>query len=235
MAHDFQIKNTLPKGLNSSFITLIPKVDNPKDASQYRPISLINFTMKIILKMMASRLGRVIHELVADNQTAFIKGRNIITDGILIANEVADCLLRKESRGLILNLDFAKAFDTISWSFLLDTMRSMNFKEEWISWIHTIISTAKPSILVNGSPTTELNMYRGLRQGDPLSPLLFNLVGECFIYCWTRPNKKASLEVLKLEQTVTLLICNSRTTRSSSFTMTISQLKESKSYWSFLS
>lgn len=111
LIRDFQSNCKLPIGINSSFITLILKVESPKSARELRPISLTNFNMKILLKAMASRLGKVMHDLVSD-QIASIKGRSI-SNGILIANEVADSIQRKECRGLILKIDFAKAFNTV--------------------------------------------------------------------------------------------------------------------------
>lgn len=88
MVKAFEINRSLPSGINSSFITLIPKVEASQNASEFRPISLINFTMKILLIAMASRLGKVMRKIISGNQSAFVKGRNI-SDNILIANKVA--------------------------------------------------------------------------------------------------------------------------------------------------
>lgn len=110
---NFQVNLTLPSGLNSSFIALVPKVSTPKEVGDFRPISLINFTMKLILKSLATRLAGVMGSLVSDNQSAFIKGR-YISDGILIANEVAHSILSGKCGGLILKIDSAKAFDSIN-------------------------------------------------------------------------------------------------------------------------
>lgn len=177
MLKGFEENFELPGGLNSSFITLIPKTESPEAWSDYRPISLINFSMKLILKTMATRLGRVMNSLVSEHQSAFIKGKGI-ADGILIANEVVDSILKSSCRGVILKIDFAKAFDTVSWNFLFNTLKSMNFNETWIRWLKALFDSMRPSVLINGSPTKEFKMERGLCQGDPLSPLLFNLVGE---------------------------------------------------------
>lgn len=70
-------------------------------------------------------------------------------------------------------VDFEKAFDSVCWSFLDDIMRQMDFPHVWRKWIYNCVSSARTSILINGSPTFEFNVTWGLQQGDPLSPFLF--------------------------------------------------------------
>lgn len=189
----FQATRELLKGINSSFITLIPKIETPVSPGDYKPISLINFLMKVLLKVLANRLSPVLDYLIAENQMAFIKGRNI-SNSILIANEVAHSIIKEKCPGVILKLDFAKAFDSIRWEFLEDTLIAFNFPKNWIGWIKAILQSAKPSVLVNGTPTKEFSMRQGLRQGDPLSPLLFNLVGEMLSRMFFRATECGSFE-----------------------------------------
>lgn len=178
-------------GVNSSFIALIPKVEQPQLVKDFRPISLINCTIKIVTKVLANRLKRVLSSLITENQSAIITGRQI-PDGILVANELVHGLSIGPMKGLILKLDFEKAFDSISWEFLFQFLRKMKFGERWIQWVKNIFSTIRILIMINGSPSVEFSPQRGIRQGDPLSPLLFFLVGQIF-HCMLEEAKQQGI------------------------------------------
>ncbi|CAL5388524.1 unnamed protein product [Camellia sinensis] len=167
----------LAKGVNSSFITLIPKKKNPIDLSEYRPISLVSAIYKVLAKVLSRRVRKVLPKLIGEVQSAFISGRCIL-DGVLIANEVVDWWRKSKKKEIILKLDFEKAYDSVNWEFLLSMMKNLGFGEKWVGWIWSCISTSRISVLVNGSPTAEFSPQKGLRQGDPLSPFLFNIVAE---------------------------------------------------------
>lgn len=115
--------------------------------------------------MLATRLKKVIHVVISDCQSAFLGGRNI-HDGVVIVNELVDLAKRKKDECMLFKVDFEKAYDTVSWSFLFDMMGRMGFDELWIRWIRSCVSTSSMSVLVNGSPTADFSVQRGLRQGD---------------------------------------------------------------------
>nr|GEW06599.1 RNA-directed DNA polymerase, eukaryota, reverse transcriptase zinc-binding domain protein [Tanacetum cinerariifolium] len=113
----------------------------------------------------------------SQEQSAFVKHHQIL-DGPLMVSEAIQWCKRKKSKLMVFKIDFEKAFDSISWDFLLQVMHYMGFKEKWIKWISGCLNSASSLILINGSPTREFNIQRGLRQGDPLSPFLFIIAME---------------------------------------------------------
>ena len=106
----------ISRGCNASFITIIPKNKDPIRLGDFRPISLIGCYYKIITKILAERVKRVVGLVVGDVQNAFIKGRFIL-DGVIIANETMTYLKRMKEKSLIFKVDFEKAYDSINWSF----------------------------------------------------------------------------------------------------------------------
>ena len=173
----FELNGTLAPGCNSSNITLIPKIHDPLNLCDYRPISLIGCMYKVIAKLLAIRLKMVIGEVVDETRSTYIQGRHI-HDGPLIINEIISWAKQKKKKMFLFKIDFEKAFDSINWGFLDSVMEQMNFGCKWRRWISSCLSSAKASVLFNGSPTEEFSISKGVRQGDPLSPFLFILVME---------------------------------------------------------
>lgn len=173
----FHDKGEISKGCNASFVTLVPKVQNPVGLGEFRPISLIGSYYKVVAKVLARRLKRVVGKLVDDVQSAFIEGRYIL-DGILIANETVDYMRKKKEKFLIFKIYFEKAYDSLNWVYLDEVLGKMGFGVKWRKWMRACLQSASISLLANGSPTEEFRMERGVRQSDPLSSFLFILAAE---------------------------------------------------------
>ncbi|WJX53700.1 hypothetical protein P8452_39668 [Trifolium repens] len=167
----------LPKSLFSYFITLIPKVKSPQSLGDFRPISLLGCLYKLVSKVLAARLAKVIGSLIPNTQSAFIKGRNLV-EGVVAVNEVIDFAKKSRQRCLIFKVDFEKAYDSVDWGFLDYILRRFGFCDKWRAWMRACVCSGNMSVLVNGCPTEEINIRRGLKQGDPLAPHLFLLVAE---------------------------------------------------------
>jgi len=165
------------ESVNCSFITLVPKVHNPTSANDFRPISLLNCVLKIITKLLADRLQTKIIPLVHTNQYGFIKTRTI-QDCLAWAYEYIYQCQHSKREIVILKLDFTKAFDTIEHNTIIQMMSHLGFGDKWLDWIQRILASGTSSILLNGVPGNHFHCRHGVRQGDPLSPLLFVLAAD---------------------------------------------------------
>ncbi|KAI4324404.1 hypothetical protein MLD38_029899 [Melastoma candidum] len=172
---EFFAKGRMLKQWNVSAITLVPKSKNAMRVSDYRPISCCNTMYKCISKVLADRLKMVIGVLVGPTQSAFIPGRKIV-DNIMLAQEIIHGYGAKRGpKGCVMQMDIAKAFDSLEWPFIRSALRAFDFPNTFITWVMECISTPTSSVNINGELHGFIKHSRGLRQGDPLSPYLFVL------------------------------------------------------------
>jgi hypothetical protein len=133
----------MPQGWNDTIIVLIPKTKAPEKLKDLRPISLCNVLYKIVSKVIANRLKKVLPDIISLSQSAFVPGR-MITDNVLLAYELTHYLNKKRqgSNGVAaIKLDMSKAYDRVEWSFLQKMLKKMGFQERWINLIIKCVST----------------------------------------------------------------------------------------------
>jgi hypothetical protein len=165
------------KRLNYGIITLLPKIVGADRITQYRPICLLRCIYKLITKTLTLRLEPYSRKLFSIQQNAFIKGRNIM-DGVLSLHEILNYTHVKKQCGIVLKLDFEKAYDKVNWNFLLECYRIHGFNELWCSWVKKSLFEGTVSVKLNNEIGSYFQSAKGVRQGDPWSPTLFNLVAE---------------------------------------------------------
>ena len=123
---EFHRNGKLSKGINSTFISLIPKVDSPQRLNDFRPISLVGSLYKILSKVLSNRLRCVLGSVISESQSTFIHGRPIL-DGIIIANELVADVKHLMKDMLLFKVDFEKEFDSVDWCYLEAVMKKINF------------------------------------------------------------------------------------------------------------
>lgn len=192
-------KRRLPKSFQIAHMVLIPKTDDLDKllrVGSYRPISLTNVDYKIFTKVLAKRIQTVIKDLVGPHQTCGIKGRTIATN-VHVARSVLECVDAFESRVAMLQIDLAKAFDLVSHEILFSLLEYVNIGNIILEGVKMAYSDCVTRIIVNKNLTEDIHVRSSVRQGCPLSPLLFALYLEPFLL---RVMRNERISGFRLEQ-----------------------------------
>ena len=160
--------------LNISKIALLPKSEDRSKVHNFRPISLLNTSYKILAKVYANRMKPLLHHWILPSQTGFVPNRCIL-DNIFLAFEAIEWTLENKQDLSMLLLDFEKAYDRVNWTFLRQAMERIGFHTTWINQVLSLNENASASVIVNGEQSKTFRLQRSVRQGCPLAPYLFLL------------------------------------------------------------
>ena len=151
-------------------IKLIPKKDSDSHFTKnWHPITLLNCDYKIAAKAIANRIKAVIPELINNDQTGFLKGR-FIGENVRLIDNFIDYASQKNIPGLLLFIDFEKAFDSLKWSFIEHSLKYFEFGPSVVKWFQTFYNNIESCFLNNRWSSNFFMPQRGVRQGCPLSP-----------------------------------------------------------------
>lgn len=169
---DFEHLDTLPDSFRVGIVTLLHKSKDKTDLKNWRPITLLNCDCKLYSKLLASRMSLFLKELIHPDQACAIPGRKITDSLVLIRDTI--CYARDRNiRLVVLNLDFEKAFDRVSHQYLFQVLQKMGFPERFIGWVGLLYRGIVSNFVINGHLTNAVNINCGVRQGCPLSALLY--------------------------------------------------------------
>ena len=177
-------------------ISLIPKKGKDKTILEnLRPISLLNVDYKILTKVVANRIEKLLPLLINPDQTGYAKSR-YIGENVRLINDIINYTDRLNKKGIALFLDFKKALDSIEWSYISETLWLFNFGPDIQNWIKVFYTSC---VLNNGYASTFFSLHRGVRQGCPLSGVLFVLGIELFSRAVKKDTTIKGIQVNKYE------------------------------------
>ena len=164
---------TLSISQRQGVISLIPKKKKDLELlKNWRPVSLLNVDYKILTKVIALRLEKILPKIASSSQSGYVKGR-FIGESIRLIKDVMDFTKQKELPGIAVFLDFEKAFDSIEWDFLQKCLQTFNFGPQLRRWVSIFYNNITSCVLNNGYASNHFTLERGVRQGCPLSGMLF--------------------------------------------------------------
>ena len=169
-----QVTKGASSTLREAIIILLYKKEDPREIKNWRPISLLNNDYKILTRVLATRLQRCFDEVVDHSQTNG-SGRNIVNSVVMMKRLMEDVNVNK---WIVVFFDQEKAFDRINHGYLVKVLERMGFGERWIGWIKVLYRDAFCRVNVNGELTRKIVINTGVRQGDPISPMLYVLALE---------------------------------------------------------
>ena len=176
--NDAFLKNQLPISQRLGIISCLPKGDKPRQyLKNWRPITLLNVFYKLISGCLSQRIKSTLDQLISSSQTGFLSGR-YIGENTRLLYDIMSYTECNDIPGLLVLIDFEKAFDSIAWSFVYKVLNFFGFGQNLINWIKIMNTDIKASVVQSGFLSEQINIQRGCRQGDPVAPYIFLLCAE---------------------------------------------------------
>ena len=201
--------------MNSALIRLIYKNRGERtDLKNWRPISLLTVDYKILSKVITNRMKLIMPLLVGEEQTCGVVGRNI-HDNLMVLRDTIDYVELDNSEAALISIDQEKAFDRISWKYLFTVLTKMGIPSNLIKWIKLLYSNPNCNIIVNNFIGSPVKVSRGIRQGCPLSPLLYSICAEglaslartdCDLKGIVTPGGESSIRLIQHADDITFFI-----------------------------
>lgn len=164
------------KDSNHMVLVLLVKKESPLNAQEYMPITCCTVMYKIISKLLCQKLKEALPTIVDLNQGAFVQERSILHKVLLSQDLMRGYDRARISPRCIMNIDLRKAHDSVAWDFLMELLEGLSFPIEFITWIQNHVCIVSYTLNINGELHWWINVKRGLRQGDLVSPLLIVIV-----------------------------------------------------------
>ena len=171
------VRGCLSYSQRQGTITLVPKKGDLRNRKNWRPITLLNCDYKIASRAISGRLLKVLSEVISPDQSGSVPGR-FIGETVLLLQNIVDFATLNNIPAALISLDQEKAFDRVDWPFLSQDFTSMGFGPNFLQWISTFYTDVLSTVQVNGFFTPFFSLSRGVRQGCPLSPLLYIITAE---------------------------------------------------------
>ena len=194
----------LPKSQRYGIITLLPKgKKDQRYLKNWRPLTMLNCIYKLISGTIANRINEKLHLIIHNEQSGFVRGR-FIGEAIRSTYDTLEWAKKNKKKGLILLIDFFKAFDCINFKFIIKTLRYFGFKENIIKWISIILKDFSASVNHAGNISMIFDILSGCRQGDPLSPVIFIMAIEILCIKLRQDKKLKGFSIENLEMMLSL-------------------------------
>lgn len=177
--HSFSTDRSPPSLREANISLILKKGKDPENCGSYRPIALLDSYLKLLSKILALRLEKVLPYIIHEDQTGFIKGR-ISTNNVRRLLNIIELSHNLSTSSCIVSLDAEKPFDSVEWPYLFYTLEKFGTGEYFIKWVRILYKDPLSAVITNGHRADHFSLSRGTRQGCPLSPLLFAIAMEPF-------------------------------------------------------